>query len=109
MLFEFNAQSELGPWPKESGEEPAVECKHHQTDLRCFMLQARMLITKCMFGIGDGDKIVRSLIKELVARAESYDLTGTAPIQPEGIDAFLAKLPANKNGDILAMPTIKQL
>jgi len=108
MLWELNPQPNLGPYP--SGiEGPRVKNKHRQLDLKCALIQARLPILRSMFGIGDGDAIVKSVAYELKARARSFDMAKTSPIQAEGVEAFISKLPAAAGGALVSIPTIKPL
>jgi hypothetical protein len=77
--------------------------------LDIFLTQAQLRIPQIAFGHNLGKKLVRSVMREVTARAESCNLASTAPLQPERIAGFLSELPVNQKGERCKLPTVKLL
>jgi hypothetical protein len=86
-----------------------IGSEERRRELASAVIRASMPLHRIGFGHNQGKKLMRLVMREIVARAESLDIAGTAPLQPEGVASFLAKLPADRDGSFCTLPTLKLL
>lgn len=87
-------------------ERPSNE--HAELELRGFMVRSLLRLDNIAFGFGEGKLVLRTVLKQVTARAASLNLGHTAPIHEAGIPRFLSQL-CSELDDSLNLPVVQPL
>jgi hypothetical protein len=89
--------------PSKLGRDDALP----ELDTLC--ARALFPIDRSLFGQGIGKRLVQSMGRILRAHASAMDLGNTAPLKPEGLEAFLAGLRIDRAANRVSLPVIRVL